>query len=163
MNGHYDYTQIVYHLAKSARPVIVNAGCGISNAEHVVNYLKVMLGSGRHDVLFVVCQAEDILGRDIQCYGPRNSYVVLDDEWYTIQAGVETIGGHLAHSDQQAEVDFCKGHKTKACGYSVGAWRRKANAVPCSELAKFLPDHGMPARQCSFRPAGPDQFRTVSF
>ena len=79
----------------------------------VVNYLKAMLGDERHDVLFVGYQAEGTPGRIIQQYGPRNGYVELDGERYTIKAQVDTIGGYSGHADQNGLVRFVKGMKHK--------------------------------------------------
>ncbi len=113
VDSHDEHMKMVHHLANSGRPAIVIAGSGMCNAGRIVNYLKAMLGDERHDVLFVGYQAEGTPGRDIQQYGPKNGYVDLDGERYTIRARVETIGGYSAHADQQGLVSFVKGMKHK--------------------------------------------------
>ncbi len=113
------------------------------NAGRIVNYLKAMLGDERHDVLFVGYQAEGTPGRDIQCYGPQNGYLVLDGQRYTIRAGVETIGGYSAHADQQGLVEFVRGMEQKPVDIRLVHGEEKAKAVLRTELAKVFPDHGM--------------------
>ncbi|SEG57330.1 MBL fold metallo-hydrolase RNA specificity domain-containing protein [Marinobacterium lutimaris] len=111
VDSHDEHLKMVHHLANSGRPGIVIAGSGMCNAGRIINYLKAMLSDERHDVLFVGYQAEGTPGRDIQSYGPKNGYVELDGERYTIRARVETIGGYSAHADQRGLVNFVKGIK----------------------------------------------------
>lgn len=113
VESHEAHEKMVQHLAGSGRPAIVIAGSGMCNAGRIVNYLKAMLGDERHDVLFVGYQAEGTPGRDIQTYGPRGGYVILDGKRFDIRARVETIGGYSAHADQQGLVNFVKGMKHK--------------------------------------------------
>jgi len=113
IDSHHEHLKMVHHLARSGRPAIVIAGSGMCNAGRIVNYLKVMLGDKRHDVLFVGYQAEGTPGRDIQHYGPKGGYVILDGEKIHIRARVETIGGYSAHADQQGLVNFVKGIRHK--------------------------------------------------
>jgi len=113
IDSHHEHLKMVHHLARSGRPAIVIAGSGMCNAGRIVNYLKAMLGDKRHDVLFVGYQAEGTPGRDIQHYGPRGGYVILDGERVDIRARVETIGGYSAHADQKGLVSFVKGIKHK--------------------------------------------------
>jgi metallo-beta-lactamase family protein len=47
-------------------------------------------------------------GRDIQQYGPRHGYVVLDGKRYDIRARVHTLSGYSAHADQRNLVDFVR-------------------------------------------------------
>jgi metallo-beta-lactamase family protein len=103
---HDDHVRMVRHLAESRQPAVVIAASGMCAGGRVVNYLKAMLGDARHDVLFVGYQAAGTPGRDIQRYGPRGGYVVLDGERLDIRARVHTIGGYSAHADQRNLIDF---------------------------------------------------------
>lgn len=109
VDSHDEHLKMVHHLAHSGRPAIVIAGSGMCNAGRIVNYLKAMLGDERHDVLFVGYQAEGTPGREIQKYGPRGGYVMLDGERIDIRARVETLGGYSAHADQASLVNFVTG------------------------------------------------------
>ncbi|WP_151671773.1 MBL fold metallo-hydrolase RNA specificity domain-containing protein [Nitrincola schmidtii] len=113
VESHDDHLKMVHHLATSGRPAIVISGSGMCTAGRIVNYLKAMLGDERHDILFVGYQAEGTPGRIIQQYGPRNGYVELDGERYTIKAKVDTIGGYSGHADQNGLVRFVKGMRHK--------------------------------------------------
>ena len=74
----------------------------------IVNYLKTLLGDPRTDVLFVGYQAVGTPGRDIQTYGPRQGYVLLEGERVDIRAGVYTLSGYSAHADQKDLVNFIR-------------------------------------------------------
>jgi metallo-beta-lactamase family protein len=108
IGAHETHLQTVDYLARTARPAIVLAAGGMCAGGRVVDYLKAMLGDPRHDVLFVGYQAVGTPGHDIQKYGPRGGYVVLDGERHTIRAGVATIGGYSAHADHNDLVRFVK-------------------------------------------------------
>ncbi|KZZ41220.1 MBL fold hydrolase, partial [Oleiphilus sp. HI0118] len=101
IDSHEDHLQTVRYLAKTARPTIVLAASGMCAGGRVVNYLKALIRDKRTDVLFVGYQAAGTPGRDIQNYGPRGGYVMLDGERYSIAAQVHTIGGYSAHADQK--------------------------------------------------------------
>jgi len=47
-------------------------------------------------------------GNEIQRWGPKNGYVELDNNRYTINAGTHTISGYSAHADQKYLVNFVK-------------------------------------------------------
>ncbi|MGM0595317.1 MAG: MBL fold metallo-hydrolase RNA specificity domain-containing protein [Pseudomonadota bacterium] len=108
IDDHETHLRTVDYLATTARPAIVIAASGMCAGGRIVDYLKAMLGDARHDVLFVGYQAQGTPGRDIQQYGPRGGYVVLDGERYDIRAGVATIGGYSAHADRDDLVRFIK-------------------------------------------------------
>ncbi|MCG6941175.1 MAG: MBL fold metallo-hydrolase, partial [Thiohalocapsa sp.] len=109
VDRHDDHLRMVNYLAHSRQPAVVIAASGMCAGGRVVNYLKALLGDARHDVLFVGYQAAGTPGRDIQRYGPRGGYVVLDGERYDIRARVHTIGGYSAHADQRNLIDFVTG------------------------------------------------------
>lgn len=139
VENHKAHEKMVLHLASSGRPAIVIAGSGMCNAGRIVNYLKAMLGDERHDVLFVGYQAEGTPGRDIQTYGPRGGYVVLDGERYDIRARVETIGGYSAHADQQGLVNFVKGMKHKPREIRLVHGNARAKHALKAQLLPLLP------------------------
>jgi metallo-beta-lactamase family protein len=112
VDRHDDHVRMVNHLAHSRQAAVVIAASGMCAGGRVVNYLKAMLGDQRHDVLFVGYQAAGTPGRDIQRYGPRGGYVLLDGERHDIRAQVHTIGGYSAHADQQNLMDFVTGIAT---------------------------------------------------
>ena len=113
IGSHEEHLQTVEYLKKTARPCIVIAGSGMCNGGRIVNYLKALLADTRTDVLFVGYQAAGTPGRDIQTYGPKGGYVVLDGRRYTIAAKVHTIHGYSAHADQQNLVSFVRRMRVK--------------------------------------------------
>ena len=112
VDQHADHRHMVNYLAHSRQPAVVIAASGMCAGGRVVNYLKTMLGDPRHDVLFVGYQARGTPGRDIQRYGPRGGYVILDGERYDIRAQIHTIGGYSAHADQRDLIEFVSGIPT---------------------------------------------------
>jgi len=79
----------------------------------IVNYLKALIEDKRTDVLFVGYQAVGTAGRNIQQYADQNGYVEMDDERYTINAGVYTLSGYSAHADQNTLIRFIKRMRIK--------------------------------------------------
>jgi len=108
VDSHQEHLQTIEYLAKREKPAIVIAASGMCSGGRVVNYLKRFLTEPTADVLFVGYQARGTLGRDIQKYGPRGGYVVIDDYQLDIKAGVHTISGYSAHADQSNLVNFIK-------------------------------------------------------
>jgi len=106
IDDHATHLQTVDYLARTARPAIVIAASGMCSGGRIVNYLKAMLGDSRHDVLFVGYQAAGTPGRDIQKYGPKGGYVLLDGQRHDIHAGIHTLGGYSAHADQKNLLNF---------------------------------------------------------
>jgi metallo-beta-lactamase family protein len=142
IDSHAAHLRSVAYLARSARPAIVIAASGMCSGGRIVNYLKAMLGDPRHDVLFVGYQAAGTPGRDIQTYGPRGGYVVLDGQRIDIRAGIHTLGGYSAHADQKtcstssaacapsrARCGWCTATTGPSarwpgcCGSGIRAWR----------------------------------------
>lgn len=106
VDSHQAHLAMVNRLSQTAQPAIVIAGNGMCSSGRIVNYLKAMLGDKRHDVLFVGYQAEGTPGRQIQRFGPRGGYLVMDGQRYDIRAQVHTMGGYSAHADQEGLVGF---------------------------------------------------------
>ncbi len=113
IGSHDAHLRSVAALARSARPAIVIAASGMCSGGRIVNYLTAMLGDPRHDVLFCGYQAAGTPGREIQTYGPRGGYVVLDGRRIDIRAGIHTLGGFSAHADQKNLLDFIGRMHTK--------------------------------------------------
>lgn len=137
---HDDHLRMVRHLAQSRQPAVVIAASGMCAGGRVVNYLKALLGDPRHDVLFVGYQAAGTPGRDIQRYGPRGGYVVLDGERYDIRAQVQTIGGYSAHADQRNLVDFVTGIPTPPREIRLVHGDDGAKSALASKLQAVLPE-----------------------
>ncbi len=108
IQDHETHMNTVAYLQRSSRPTIVIAGAGMCTGGRIVNYLKALLGDPRTDVLFVGYQAKGTPGRDIQQYGPRQGYVVLDGKPVDIRAGIYILGGYSAHGDQKDLVNFVR-------------------------------------------------------
>jgi metallo-beta-lactamase family protein len=115
IDDHAENEQTVAYLRRTGRPAIVIAASGMCTGGRMVNYLRALLPDPRTDVLFVGYQARGTAGRDIQTYGPRGGYVLLDGERVDIRAGVHTLSGYSAHADQQDLLNFVKRmrHKPK--------------------------------------------------
>ena len=108
IDDHATHLQTVNYLARSRRPAIVIAASGMCSGGRVVNYLKALLTDPRHDILFVGYQAAGTPGRDIQHYGPRGGYVLLDGQRYDIRARIHTLSGYSAHADQSDLIRFIR-------------------------------------------------------
>lgn len=76
------------------------------NGGRIVNYLELFLSNKTTNILFVVYQGRLILGRDIQKYGPKNSYVIINKTHITINAKIHTFSGYNAHADQSGLIKF---------------------------------------------------------
>jgi len=76
------------------------------NGGRIVNYLERFLSNKTTDILFVVYQRRVTLGRDIQEYGPSNSYVIINITHITINAKIHTFSGYNAHADQSGLSKF---------------------------------------------------------
>lgn len=109
VDSHDDHVRLVNHFRSTARPAIVIAASGMCAGGRIVNYLKALLPDPRTDIVFVGYQARGTPGRDIQRYGPKGGYVMLDGERIDIRAGIHTLSGYSAHADQKDLLRFVKG------------------------------------------------------
>jgi metallo-beta-lactamase family protein len=109
IDDHQDHLNAVEYLNDTGRPCVVLAGSGMCDGGRIVNYLKAMLGQSRNDVVFVGYQAEGTPGRDILRYGPEGGWVELDDERYTIKAGIHQLSGFSAHAGRSDLLRFVDG------------------------------------------------------
>ena len=113
VDDHSSHMRLVSHLKESGRPAVVIAASGMCAGGRIMNYLKALLSDRRTDVLFVGYQAAGTPGRNIQKYGPRGGYVMLEGERVDICAGVHTISGYSAHADRRDLVNFVKRMRIK--------------------------------------------------
>lgn len=113
VDDHDSHMRLVARLTQTKQPAIIIAASGMCAGGRIINYLKAMLEDPSHNILFVGYQARGTPGRDIQQYGPRQGYVDIDSERYTIRAGVETISGYSAHADQQDLLNFIRRMRKK--------------------------------------------------
>lgn len=113
IDDHETHTKTVEYLKKTARPTIVIAASGMCAGGRILNYLKALLGDKRTDILFVGYQAKGTPGHDIQKYGPKGGYTVIEGERYRVNARVHTISGYSAHADQKNLIDFVKRMRKK--------------------------------------------------
>ncbi|WP_221800659.1 MBL fold metallo-hydrolase RNA specificity domain-containing protein [Oceanobacter mangrovi] len=112
INSHKDHGAVVGYLRRTGKPAIVIAASGMCAGGRIVNYLEQLLGDERTDVLLVGYQAYGTPGRDIQEWGPRGGYVVLNQRRVEIRANVETLSGYSAHADQNDLVAFVASMET---------------------------------------------------
>lgn len=108
VQSHEQHQQIVELLKDSGEPAIVIAASGMCTGGRIVNYLKALISDDRTDIIFVGYQAAGTPGREIQQYGPRGGYVVLDHQRYDIRAQIHTLGGYSAHADQRELLEFLR-------------------------------------------------------
>jgi len=113
IDSHAEHLAAVNLLVSTGKPAIVIAASGMCEGGRVVNYLKALLGSAIHQVVFVGYQARGTLGAAIQRYGPANGYVIIDNQRVAINAEVITLGGYSAHADKKGLVRFATAGKRK--------------------------------------------------
>lgn len=113
VDSHQQHLDTVNYLKNHPRPCIVIAASGMCAGGRIVNYIKALIEDKRSDILFVGYQAKGTPGRDIQLYGPRGGYVMLDGSQYIIKAGIHTLSGYSAHADQKDLLNFVKRMRKK--------------------------------------------------
>lgn len=113
IDSHAEHLAAVNLLASTGKPAIVIAASGMCEGGRVVNYLKALLGSAIHQVVFVGYQARGTLGAVIQRYGPDKGYVIIDNQRIDISAEVITLSGYSAHADKKGLIRFATGGKKK--------------------------------------------------
>jgi metallo-beta-lactamase family protein len=106
VKSHDDHKKVVRHLADTGRPAIVIAASGMCAGGRVVNYLKALLSSARHQILFIGYQARGTPGAAILQQAQTGGYIQLDGEDYAIKAEVIQLTGYSAHADQQDLLYF---------------------------------------------------------
>ena len=106
VNSHEEHQKVVRHLAETARPAIVIAASGMCTGGRIVNYLKALLQSEVHQVLFIGYQARGTPGAALLALGNKTGYLKLDGRDYIVRAEVLQLNGYSAHADQQDLLHF---------------------------------------------------------
>jgi metallo-beta-lactamase family protein len=106
VKSHDDHLKVVKHLAETGRPAIVIAASGMCAGGRVINYLKALLHSSQHQVLFIGYQARGTPGAAILQNAKTGGYVQLEGEDFPIHAEVIQLSGYSAHADQQDLLHF---------------------------------------------------------
>lgn len=106
VKSHADHQKVVQHLAETGRPAIVIAASGMCAGGRVVNYLKALLSSACHQILFIGYQARGTPGAAILQQASTGGHVELDGQDYSINAEVIQLSGYSAHADQQDLLHF---------------------------------------------------------
>jgi len=134
------HLQTVEYLAKLARPAIVIAASGMCSGGRIINYLKALLGDSRTNILFVGYQATGTPGRDIQKYGPKGGYVLLDGKQYDIRSSVHALSGYSAHADQKDLINFVKRMRRKPGEIRLVHGDDEAKVELKAEFNRLLPE-----------------------
>lgn len=140
IDEHDVHLYAVQYLQKTGRPTIVIAASGMCAGGRIVNYLKALLPDPRTDVLFVGYQAAGTPGRDIQRYGPRGGYVILDGEKVDIRARIHSLSGYSAHADQQNLVNFVKRIRHKPTLIRLVHGEVESRVALKQRIEELLPD-----------------------
>ncbi|MBY0420438.1 MAG: MBL fold metallo-hydrolase, partial [Pararheinheimera sp.] len=109
IKSHDDHQKVVQHLVETERPAIVIAASGMCAGGRVVNYLKALLGSERHQILFIGYQARGTPGAELVAKAKIGGQLQLDGVYYPIRAEVLQLSGYSAHADQQDLLKFVTG------------------------------------------------------
>lgn len=136
IDSHQEHLQTVEYLRNTGRAAIVIAASGMCSGGRIMSYLKALIEDPRTDIVFVGYQAVGTPGRDIQTYGPRNGYVMLDGKRYNIHADVFTLSGYSAHADQKGLVNFVKRMRHKPARIRLVHGETHAKQALQHELAK---------------------------
>ncbi|CAH9061782.1 Ribonuclease [Pseudoalteromonas haloplanktis] len=113
MSLNSEHLALINYLATRQTPAIILAASGMCTGGRIVNYLERFLPDKTTDVLFVGYQGRGTLGRDIQTYGPKNGYMLINNTRVNINAKIHTISGYSAHADQNGLVKFVTGMRKK--------------------------------------------------
>ncbi|WP_299791910.1 MBL fold metallo-hydrolase [uncultured Shewanella sp.] len=140
IDSHEEHLATVEYLSKRDKPAIVIAASGMCSGGRIMNYLKQFIEEPTADILFVGYQAQGTPGRDIQTYGPKKGYVVLEGNKRDIKAGVHTISGYSAHADQANLINFVKRMHHKPKHIRIVHGDDEAKAALAAEYKKLLPE-----------------------
>ncbi len=99
-----------------------------------------MLPDARNDVAFVGYQARGTPGRDIQRYGPRGGYVMLEGERIDIKARIHELSGYSAHADQRSLVNFVKRMRRQPGEIRIVHGDAEAKQALSEKLRQLCPD-----------------------
>ncbi len=138
IDTHQEHEATIQYLKRRHKPTIVITASGMCSGGRIVNYLEAFLDEPTADVIFVGYQGKGTPGRDIQKYGPRGGYVVLNNQRIDIRAQIHTISGYSAHADQANLVRFVKGIKKKPSHIKIVHGDEDAKAALAQKLKGIL-------------------------
>ncbi|MEO2267239.1 MBL fold metallo-hydrolase [Pseudoalteromonas sp. YIC-656] len=138
IDTHQEHEATIQYLKRRHKPAIVIAASGMCSGGRIVNYLEAFLDEPTADVIFVGYQGSGTPGRDIQKYGPRGGYVVLNNQRIDIRAQIHTISGYSAHADQANLVRFVKGIRKKPSHIKIVHGDEDAKAALAQKLKDIL-------------------------
>jgi metallo-beta-lactamase family protein len=140
INSHEDHLRLVEYLRTSGRPAIVLAASGMCSGGRILDYLKALLPDNRTNVLFVGYQASGTTGADIQHWGSKGGYVMLDGEKIDIAAKIHTLSGYSAHADQKDLVRFVSGMRQRPQFIRIVHGDIEARSALAECLRRLLPE-----------------------
>ncbi|PKF55154.1 MBL fold hydrolase [Alteromonadales bacterium alter-6D02] len=142
VNSHQQHLEVMDYLDKHRQkvPAIIIAASGMCSGGRIVNYLKRFIEQPSTDILFVGYQAEGTPGRIIAKYGPKQGYVYLDNQKYTINAQVHAMSGYSAHADQKDLLRFVKRMRVKPKHIRIVHGDNKAKQTLKAQLQRLLPN-----------------------
>ncbi|EJO93845.1 beta-lactamase domain-containing protein [Ectopseudomonas mendocina DLHK] len=97
---------MVKRLVQTAQPAIVIAGNGMCSSGRIVSYLKTMHRRCHAQRFVRRLPGRGTTGRQIQRFGSRGRFVIMDGQPYDIRGQIHTIGGYSAHADQNGLLGF---------------------------------------------------------
>ncbi|QQX81826.1 MBL fold metallo-hydrolase [Shewanella sp. KX20019] len=140
VGSHQEHLATIEYLCKRNKPAIVIAASGMCTGGRIQNYLARLLSEPTTDIIFVGYQARGTTGRDIQTYGPRGGYCLIEGNKVAIKAGIHTVSGYSAHADQHNLINFVKGMRVKPTLIRIVHGDNEAKSVLAEEYKKLLPD-----------------------
>ena len=138
VDSHQEHQAVINYLRSRKQPAIIIAASGMCTGGRIVNYLDAFLADKTTDVIFVGYQGRGTLGRDIQTYGPKNGYVIINDKKVNINAKVHTISGYSAHADQNGLLKFVTGMRKKPSHIKIVHGDENAKQVLAQKYREVL-------------------------
>ncbi|TGE85151.1 MBL fold hydrolase [Pseudoalteromonas sp. KS88] len=138
VDSHQEHQAVINYLRSRKQPAIILAASGMCTGGRIVNYLDAFLADKTTDVIFVGYQGRGTLGRDIQTYGPKNGYVIINDKKVNINAKVHTISGYSAHADQNGLLKFVTGMRKKPSHIKIVHGDENAKQVLAQKYREVL-------------------------
>ena len=139
VGSHQEHLATIEYLSKRDKPAIVIAASGMCTGGRIQNYLAKLLANPTTDIIFVGYQAQGTTGREIQTYGPKGGYCIINGSRIDIKAGVHTVSGYSAHADQGNLINFVKGMRVKPTLIRIVHGDTVAKNALAIEYQKLLP------------------------
>ncbi|MEZ9822078.1 MBL fold metallo-hydrolase [Shewanella sp. 10N.286.45.A1] len=95
VGSHQEHLATIEYLSKRNKPAIVIAASGMCTGGRIQNYLAKLLSNPTTDIIFVGYQAQGTTGREIQTYGPKGGYCIIEGKRVEIKAGIHTYSEWL--------------------------------------------------------------------